>query len=58
MALKRIRDHRSAAPSDVERFRREGEITSRLEHPGVVPVYGLGIDASGQPYYTMRSFAV
>src|SRR5262249_41580868 len=24
------------------------------EHPGVVPVYGLGVDAGGQPYYAMR----
>ena len=25
-----------------------------LEHPGVVPVYGLGVDADGRPYYAMR----
>src|SRR5262249_23599597 len=32
----------------------EAEITGRLEHPGVVPVYGLGTYASGRPYYAMR----
>ena len=29
-------------------------VTGRLEHPGVVPVYGLGFDDQGRPYYAMR----
>ena len=37
-----------------ERFLREAEITARLEHPGIVPVYGLGRDAAGRPFYAMR----
>jgi WD40 repeat protein/serine/threonine protein kinase len=36
------------------RFLREAEITGQLEHPGIVPVYGLGRDAAGQPFYAMR----
>ena len=32
----------------------EAEITGGLEHPGVVPVYGLGVYEDGQPYYAMR----
>ena len=32
----------------------EAEITGGLEHPGIVPVYGLGRDADGRPYYAMR----
>src|SRR5438552_969227 len=36
------------------RFLREAVITGRLEHPGVVPVYGLGRHADGRPYYAMR----
>src|SRR6185437_5100123 len=36
------------------RFVLEGEVTGRLEHPGVVPVYGLGAYADGRPYYVMR----
>ncbi|MCI0702629.1 MAG: serine/threonine protein kinase [Planctomycetia bacterium] len=32
----------------------EAEVTGRLEHPGIVPVYGLGRDHSGRPYYAMR----
>ncbi len=36
------------------RFLLEAEITSKLEHPGIVPVYGLGQDPGGRPYYAMR----
>jgi serine/threonine protein kinase len=32
----------------------EAELTGKLEHPGVVPVYGLGCDVDGRPYYAMR----
>ena len=32
----------------------EAEITGGLEHPGIVPVYGLGTYADGRPYYAMR----
>lgn len=36
------------------RFLVEAEITGRLEHPGIVPVYSLGEDEAGRPYYAMR----
>src|SRR6266851_4397811 len=36
------------------RFLWEAEITSRLEHPNIVPVYALGQDADGHPFYAMR----
>ena len=32
----------------------EAEITGGLEHPGIVPVYGLGTYDDGRPYYAMR----
>lgn len=54
VALKRIRDGRGQHSADTFRFRREAEITGRLEHPGVVPIYGLGNDAAGRPFYAMR----
>ncbi len=38
----------------VGRFIDEAKITARLEHPGVVPDYALGVDDSGRPYYTMK----
>lgn len=36
------------------RFLLEAEITGGLEHPGIVPVYGLGTHPDGRPYYAMR----
>jgi eukaryotic-like serine/threonine-protein kinase len=36
------------------RFVLEAEITGGLEHPGIVPVYGLGQYADGRPFYAMR----
>src|SRR5262249_14262285 len=36
------------------RFVLEAEITGGLEHPGVVPVYGLGLYPDGRPFYAMR----
>ena len=38
----------------VQKFRDEAEITSRLDHPGIVSVYGLGKTDKGQPYYVMQ----
>ena len=32
----------------------EAEITGGLEHPGVVPIYGLNRHPDGRPYYTMK----
>jgi serine/threonine-protein kinase len=37
-----------------QRFLVEAEITGSLEHPGIVPVYGLGQYADGRPFYAMR----
>ena len=37
-----------------QRFLLEAEITGGLEHPGIVPVYGLGTYGDGRPYYAMR----
>src|SRR5579864_3789764 len=39
----------------LKRIQREAEITSRLEHPGVVPVHSIGKTADDLPCYAMRS---
>ncbi|MDE0887126.1 MAG: protein kinase [Myxococcota bacterium] len=36
------------------RFLEEAQITGQLDHPCVVPGHELGIDATGQVYFTMR----
>jgi serine/threonine-protein kinase len=41
-------------PALVAQFLIEAEITGRLDHPGIVPVYGIGRDARGRPFYVMR----
>jgi tRNA A-37 threonylcarbamoyl transferase component Bud32 len=54
VALKQILDDYADDPISRQRFLREAEITGGLEHPGIVPVYGLGVHADGRPYYAMR----
>ena len=54
VALKEIQEHHADSAEYRSRFVREAEITGKLEHPGIVPVYGLGQDAAGRPYYAMR----
>ena len=54
VALKRIRDEHADNVQGQARFVVEAEITGNLEHPGVVPIYSLGHDDSGRPYYAMR----
>lgn len=54
VALKELRDHIAMLPEARQRFVAEAEITGQLEHPGVVPIYALGADKQGNPFYTMR----
>ncbi len=54
VALKQILDKHADDPTSRARFLLEAEITGGLEHPGIVPVYGLGTYADGRPYYAMR----
>jgi hypothetical protein len=54
VALKEIQAHHADNANSRGRFVLEAEITGRLEHPGIVPVYGLGAYADGRPFYAMR----
>ncbi|HBJ35352.1 MAG TPA: hypothetical protein DDZ51_11490 [Planctomycetaceae bacterium] len=54
VALKEIISAYADAPENRQRFLVEAEITGRLQHPGIVPVYGLGIYPDGRPFYAMR----
>jgi serine/threonine-protein kinase len=54
VALKQILDLHADDPDSRQRFLSEAEITGGLEHPGIVPVYGLGTYGDGRPYYAMR----
>src|SRR5262245_4242129 len=54
VALKQILDSHADDPTSRQRFLTEAEITGGLEHPGIVPVAGLGTYGDGRPYYAMR----
>jgi serine/threonine protein kinase len=54
VALKQIKSQWADDEDSRARFLLEARITGRLEHPGVVPIYALGADATGRPYYAMR----
>ena len=38
----------------VERFVEEAQITGQLEHPGIVPIYDIGYQENGAPFYSMK----
>jgi serine/threonine-protein kinase len=54
VALKRLQAPHTDNPESRSRFVREAEITSRLEHPSIVPVHAVGKDAEDRPFYAMR----
>ena len=54
VALKQVLDDHADDPVSRHRFVVEAEITGNLEHPNIVPVYGLGVYGDGRPYYAMR----
>jgi serine/threonine-protein kinase len=54
VALKRIQDRYADDDESRGRFLLEAEITGALEHPGIVPVYSLGVYPDGRLYYAMR----
>jgi serine/threonine-protein kinase len=54
VALKQILEKYADDATSRARFLLEAEVTGGLEHPGIVPVYGLGTHADGRPFYAMR----
>ncbi len=54
VAFKEIQRPYAHDPRCRSRFVLEAEVNGRLEHPGVVPVYGLGSYRDGRPFYAMR----
>src|SRR5262249_21541335 len=54
VALKEIQQRHGDNPQSRARFLLEAEVTGGLEHPGIVPVYGLGTYGDGRPFYAMR----
>jgi tetratricopeptide (TPR) repeat protein len=54
VAIKVLRDDHAADPQLLRRFVEEAQIGGQLQHPGIVPVYELGVDASKRPFFAMK----
>jgi serine/threonine-protein kinase len=51
----KVLDKRLSERMDVvQRFVEEAQIGGQLQHPGIVPVYELGMMADERPYFTMK----
>jgi serine/threonine protein kinase len=55
VALARIRGEPGARA--VRRFIYEARLVAGLQHPSIVPIHDLGVDAEGRPFFTMRLVA-
>jgi serine/threonine-protein kinase len=52
--LKQIKGSFADYPEFRSRFLLEARACANLEHPGIVPVYGIGQDPEGRPFFPMR----
>ncbi|MDD7983712.1 serine/threonine-protein kinase [Lentisphaera marina] len=43
-----------ANSAEIECFLREARLTSSLQHPNIIPIYDIGLDKSGQPFFIME----
>jgi serine/threonine protein kinase len=54
IAMKVLHPGHAGNPGMIQRFIEEAQIGGQLQHPGILPVYELGLDAGLRPYFTMR----
>jgi eukaryotic-like serine/threonine-protein kinase len=54
LAVKVMHRELLAYPELAMRFRREAKVTSELNHPNIVNVFGFGATPAGQPYLVME----
>jgi len=52
VAIARPRKHKTN--SELEQFLREARLTAKLQHPNILPIYEIGLDGEGIPYFVMR----
>jgi len=50
-----LKELTSASASQRRGFAREAHLTAGLDHPGIVPVFDVGVQVDGAPYYVMRA---
>jgi len=54
VALKVLRKRHAGDPELVRRFVEEAQVGGQLSHPGILPVYELGLLGSDRPYFAMK----
>jgi serine/threonine-protein kinase len=54
VALKRLDARYAEKKFYKDSFIAEAQMTGQLEHPNIVPVHELAVDATGVPYFTMK----
>lgn len=53
VAVKKLKSD-AKTPANLLRFAEEVQVVGALEHPGIIPVYDVGIDELGQHYLVMK----
>ncbi|VGO12095.1 Serine/threonine-protein kinase PknD [Pontiella desulfatans] len=54
VAVKMLKPDRQASAAAADALMAEAVVTGHLEHPNVIPVYDLGVDAEGNLFYAMK----
>jgi formylglycine-generating enzyme required for sulfatase activity len=54
IAIKMIKAEQARNTDQCSKFVAEAVVTGDLEHPNIVPVYDLGTNDQGQPFYAMK----
>ena len=54
VAMKVLRREHADQDAILQRFVEEAQIGGQLQHPGIVPVYELGLMEDERPYFTMK----
>lgn len=52
--LKALKSEHRDNPDVCRRFLREARVTALIQHPATVPIYEMGRDPEGNPYFTMK----
>lgn len=54
VVYKTLHPHLADDEIETARFVREARVTAMIPHPGTVPLYEIGRDREGHPYFTMK----
>jgi tetratricopeptide (TPR) repeat protein len=54
VAMKILRDEYAQNPGVIQRFIEEAQIGGQLQHPGIVPIYEMGLHPDSRPFFTMK----